>query len=168
MAIGAVSLAGALGLHKPGYPEALGVMAAFAITIWSTRKTLEAGNLVNRRIIDGIAATCIAIAIAFALGWVAAVPFTAGLAISMLIAAATTSMMAIFVERGLALTSLGFLATSALVLLLPALRGLILALGCLASFGAAAWVWRRLQGAPPRLPRSVRSTDLHRAERTRR
>jgi hypothetical protein len=163
--IATVSLLKVLDVRSPGYPDALAVTGVFAITIWSTRRWFEAGNLVNRRIIDGIAVTCALIAAGFLLAWLGGVGFTAGLALSMLLAAGTTAMTAIYVERGLWFTALAFLATAAGVLLYPPARGLTMALGCLASFGAAALVWHRLRGGAPRLPRSVRATDLTRVQR---
>ncbi len=150
-----------LGIHDPGYPDALGVMLAMAVALVLSRGSWEGGNLVNRRIIDAIAASCGLIAVGFLVCWVGDVDFTMGLAISMLIAAATAASLAVFLERGLGLTALGFLITAASISVFPQFRGIILALGNALSFGAAAWVWKRVMATKgPRPARSMRASGL--------
>ena len=150
-----------LGIHNPGYPDALGVMSAMAVALILSRSSWEGGNLVNRRIIDAIAASCGLIAVGFLVCWIGDVDFTMGLSISMLIAAATAAGLAVFLERGLGLTALGFLITASLIPVFPQFRGILLAVGNAASFGAAAWVWKRMMSTEgPRPARSMRASGF--------
>jgi hypothetical protein len=157
----AIATLRALGLHEPGYPDALGVMLLFGGSVFVSRRMWEQGNIVNRRIIDGIGYTAGLIAMGFLVCWVGDVSFSASLAVAMLIAATFAAGLSVFVERGIAYVAFGFLATAVGVVLLPEIRGFVVAIGCAVSFGASALVWRRMMySSGPRPARSMKASGL--------
>ena len=140
--IGTLGVLHAMGLSTLGYPEALGIGVLFLGVAFDTRRRRQVGNLADRRIIDSIVITAVMAVLSLGLSWRGDVDFTVGLAITMYVTGAGTAVMAAVIDRSLTWSALGFLVTAALITVFPRLRGVIMGLGCLVSFAAAARAWR--------------------------
>ena len=142
--IGTFGVLHAFGLSELGYPEALGIGALFLVVAFDTRRRQQVGNLADRRIIDSIFITAVLAVGSLGLSWRGDVDFTIGLALTMYVTGAGTAVMAAVIERSLGWSALGFLVTGALITVFPRLRGVVMGLGCLISFAAAARAWRNV------------------------
>lgn len=137
-----------LGLHEPGYPDAIVVCLILSVVVYLGRRRAMArhrANEVNRRLFDSILVSVLFVAVLFAVGLWGGVPFPTGLAMGMVVAGATCGIMVVFFDRRLLWTALGFVATGVMVVAMPELRGLWIALGGFASFAVSAIVWREVE-----------------------
>lgn len=104
---------------------------------------------INRKIFGTLIGIALTIASLFGFAWIAAMSIVHAEAPAMLIAGCMTLMVAYALDRHLMWAGLGFVATAAGVLYLPQCRGLIVALGGLASFSLGAWGWRKVEQSEP-------------------
>ncbi|MCX4246743.1 serine/threonine-protein kinase [Paraliomyxa miuraensis] len=137
-----------LGLHQPGYPDAIVVILVLGGVVFMGRRratTQSSSNEVNRRLFDSILGSLLFVELVFLLGFWGDIPFPVGLALAMLVGGATCGMMVIYFDRRMVWTALGFVLTGVAIMAMPELRGLWIAVGGFASFASSAILWREVE-----------------------
>ena len=137
-----------LGLHEPGYPDAIVVALVLGGVVFFGRRRAMARhstNEVNRRLFDSILVAILFVVLVFAAGFWGSLPFPVGLALAMLVAGGCTAIMVVFFDARLVWTALGFVLTAVAIMAMPELRGLWIAIGGFGSFAASAIVWREVE-----------------------
>jgi hypothetical protein len=136
-----------LGLHQPGYLDAILVTLVLGGVALAGRRSARIGdsNEVNRRLYDSILASLLFVELVFCVGWWGGLPFPVSLALVMLIGGASTAVVMVFFDHRIWWSALGFVLTAAAIMAMPELRGLWIAIGGFGSFAAGAIVWREVQ-----------------------
>jgi serine/threonine-protein kinase len=140
------------GIREPGYPDIMAVTAFVAFVMFRTERYISeqtGSTWINRRIFGTLIGVVLSITALFGFAWLAGMNIVHAEGLSMLLAGCMALMAAYTIDRNLVWAGLGFLATALGVLLWPEMRGLVIALGGLASFSLGAWGWRKVEPTDP-------------------
>ncbi|MEZ4443749.1 MAG: serine/threonine-protein kinase [Polyangiaceae bacterium] len=130
------------------YPEALAVTGVFLlVTLGNQRSIKREVTEMTRKVGRAMLLATAMVGATFAFGWAAGVPFTTSMAMVMLPTTAMLLTGSVLVHRALAVAAIPLVAATVLILVLPALRGLWIAVALGATILLGGRVWDRIRSA---------------------
>ena len=144
--VGALTIARILGIHEPGYLDAIVVVTLTAIANGYVQRTRQDTNDINVRIHRVLETSLFSAVCHLCAGWVLGVDFTSGLALMTASLAVAAMLASVTISWLVAPATLTLLPTALALMTWPAFRPAILIVGFAATFGALALSARSVRG----------------------
>ncbi|MCA9711219.1 MAG: protein kinase, partial [Myxococcales bacterium] len=156
--VGGLTVLRSLGVHEPGYPDAVFVITVLAVVVAVGRRRAmaeHAANEANRRLFDSLLGTLVFMVGALVMGWWGGVAYHASLALSILLGSAAAAMNAIFFDRRLVWMTVSLALVAVAVMVSPEYRGVWIAVGGFVAFAASGIIWREVEKGEHRTQREA-------------